>query len=457
MPRHAFASLLDAATLLENGQVTAIALVEEALARAAEGEGPRAFTALHAKSARDCALAMDALRKAGRAPSRFAGIPVTVKDLFDEAGHVTRAGSKALDRGMARETAPAVRRLQRQGFVVLGRTNMSEFAFSGLGLNPHFGTPLAPWDRPMGAGPSGDRAAGRVPGGSSSGAAVAAADGMGFGGLGTDTGGSCRIPAALCGVVGFKPTASRVPLEGAFPLSASLDSIGPLARTVRDCHALDAVISGAEDVPMLPEVEVAGLRLGILSNYVEAEMEGEVARAYARALARLEQAGARLQDVALPEIERIPAINAKGGLTAAEAMGVHGALIEAGEDRYDPFILGRIRRGGAISAIEYIAVLRERAAMVAACAPRTAGVDAVICPTTPLVPPTLASVADEAGAMRANALLLRNTTVANFLDRCAISIPCHEPGEAPVGLMLMGEHMGDARLMAIAAAVERVV
>jgi aspartyl-tRNA(Asn)/glutamyl-tRNA(Gln) amidotransferase subunit A len=141
MPRHAFASLLDAATLLENGQVTAIALVEEALARAAEGEGPRAFTALHAKSARDCALAMDALRKAGRAPSRFAGIPVTVKDLFDEAGHVTRAGSKALDRGMARETAPAVRRLQRQGFVVLGRTNMSEFAFSGLGLNPHFGTP----------------------------------------------------------------------------------------------------------------------------------------------------------------------------------------------------------------------------------------------------------------------------------------------------------------------------
>ena len=334
MPRHPFSTLHDAATLLESGQTTAIALVEEALARAGEGEGPRAFTALHAKSARNCALAMDALRKVGRAPSRFAGIPVTVKDLFDERGHVTRAGSRALEGEAARETAPAVARLQRHGFVVLGRTNMSEFAFSGLGLNPHFGTPLAPWDRPTG----------RVPGGSSSGAAVAAADGMGFGGLGTDTGGSCRIPAALCGVVGFKPTAARVPLDGAFPLSASLDSIGPIARAVRDCHALDAVIAGAETVPMLPEVEVAGLRLGVLSNYVEAEMEGEVARAYARALARLEAAGARLTDLALPEIERIPEINAKGGLTAAEAMGVHGAIIEAGEDRYDPFILGRIRR-----------------------------------------------------------------------------------------------------------------
>ena len=447
MPRHPFATLNEAATLLETGQATAIALVEEALARAGEGEGPRAFTALHAKSARDCALAMDSLRRAGRAPSRFAGLPVTVKDLFDEAGHVTRAGSRALDRGPARETAPVVRRLQRHGFVVLGRTNMSEFAFSGLGVNPHFGTPLSPYDR----------ATGRVPGGSSSGAAVAAADGMGFGGLGTDTGGSCRIPAAMCGVVGFKPTASRVPLEGGFPLSFSLDSIGPIARSVRCVHAMDAVIAGAEAVPMLPEMEVAGLRLGILSNYVEAEMEGEVARAYARALARLEAAGARLVDLPLPEIERIPAINAKGGLVAAEAMGVHGTLIEAGADRYDPFILGRIRRGGAISAIEYLAVLRERATMIAACAARTEGFDAVLCPTAPLVPPSLASVAEEAGAMRANMLLLRNTTVANFLDRCAISLPCHLPGEAPVGLMLMGEHGQDARLLAIANAVERAL
>jgi aspartyl-tRNA(Asn)/glutamyl-tRNA(Gln) amidotransferase subunit A len=195
MPRHRHPTIHDAAILLEAGQTTAIALVEEALARMAEGEGPRAFTAVHAKSARDSALAMDALRKVGRAPSRFAGIPVTVKDLFDEAGIVTRAGSKTLDAGPARETALPVQRLQRHGFVVLGRTNMSEFAFSGLGLNPHHGTPLSPWNRPMGQGPSGgDRATGRIPGGSSSGAAVAAADGMGFGGLGTDTGGSCRIP-----------------------------------------------------------------------------------------------------------------------------------------------------------------------------------------------------------------------------------------------------------------------
>jgi aspartyl-tRNA(Asn)/glutamyl-tRNA(Gln) amidotransferase subunit A len=447
MPRHRYPTIHDAALMLEAGQTTAITLVEEALARMAEGEGPRAFTAIHAKSARDSALAMDALRKVGRVPSRFAGIPVTVKDLFDEAGHVTHAGSKALDAGPARMTAPAVQRLQRHGFVVLGRTNMSEFAFSGLGLNPHYGTPLSPWDRTTG----------RVPGGSSSGAAVAAADGMGFGGLGTDTGGSCRIPAAMCGVVGFKPTASRVPLEGAFPLSASLDSIGPLARSVRCAQVLDAVISGEEDVPMLAEMELAGLRFGILSNYVEAEMEGEVARAYARALALLEQAGARLVDLPLPEIEMIPEINAKGGLTASEAMSVHGDLIASSEARYDPFILSRIRRGLSISAVEYLEIMRARRAMIAACAARTAGFDAVLCPTTPLVPPSLASVADEAGAMRANMLLLRNTTVANFLDRCAISLPCHLPGEAPVGLMLMGEHGQDARLLAIANAVERAL
>jgi aspartyl-tRNA(Asn)/glutamyl-tRNA(Gln) amidotransferase subunit A len=261
----------------------------------------------------------------------------------------------------------------------------------------------------------------------------------------------------MCGVVGFKPTASRVPLEGAFPLSASLDSIGSLARSVRCAQVLDAVISGAEAVPMLAETELAGLRLGILSNYVEAEMEGEVARAYARALSLLEHAGARLVDLPLPEIERIPEINAKGGLTAAEAMGVHAALIEAGEARYDPFILARIRRGLSITAVEYLEVRRARAAMIAACAARTAGFDAVLCPTVPLVPPSLASVADEAGAMRANMLLLRNTSVANFLDRCAISLPCHLPGEAPVGLMLMGENGADARLLAIANAVERVI
>ncbi|WP_421993899.1 amidase [Roseococcus sp.] len=448
MPRHAFPTIADAAEALERGSVTAAALVEDALARMDHGEGPRVFTEIHAKSARDSALAMDQLRLVGRAPSRFAGIPITIKDLFDEAGHVSRAGSVARDGAApALATAPVVARLQRQGFVVLGRTNMTEFAFSGLGVNPHYGTPKSAWDRETG----------RLPGGSSSGAGVAAADGMGFGGLGTDTGGSCRIPAALNGVVGFKPTARRVPIDGVVPLSVSLDSVGPLARSVACCHVLDAFISGADDAPALPEISLAGLRFGVLHNIVEDGMEGEVARPYARALALLEQAGATLVDLTLPELERLPQINAKGGLTASEAYAWHQALIASDGPRYDPLILKRIMRGEKMSAADYLAAVQGRAEVIAATAARTAPFDAVICPTVPLAPPPIAAVAEESEYNRINLLLLRNTSIANALDRCAISLPCHLPGEAPAGLMLMGEAMGDARLFAISAAVERIL
>jgi aspartyl-tRNA(Asn)/glutamyl-tRNA(Gln) amidotransferase subunit A len=447
MPRHAFPTIEDAAAWLASGRVTAEALVEEALARAGEGEGPRVFTALHAGAARAEARAMDALRRAGRAPSRHAGIPVTIKDLADEAGRTTMAGSVAREGAPpATADAPVVARLRRQGFVVIGRTNMTEFAFSGLGVNPHYGTPLSPWDR----------ATGRLPGGSSSGAGVAAADGMGFGGLGTDTGGSCRIPAALCGVVGWKPTARRVPIAGILPLSPSLDSVGPLARSVACCAAVDAVFAGAEPSALEP-APLAGLRFAVLTNYVEEGMEAEVARPYARALARLEAAGARLTDLALPEIEAIPDINAKGGLAASEAFHWHRDLIVAAGTRYDPRILKRISRGERMSAYDHLEVMRRRADLIAAVARRTAPFDAVLCPTTPLAPPPLAAVGDEAEYNRINLLLLRNTTIANMLDRCAISLPMHAPGEAPAGLMLMGEAMGDARLFAVAAAVERVL
>jgi aspartyl-tRNA(Asn)/glutamyl-tRNA(Gln) amidotransferase subunit A len=448
MPRHAHPTIAHAAIALDSGRTSATALVEEALARAAEGEGPRVFTALHAKAARDQARAVDALRQAGRAPSRFAGIPITVKDLFDEAGQVTRAGSVARD-GAKPATAPApvVERLNRLGFVVIGRTNMTEFAFSGLGVNPHYGTPSSPWDRKTG----------RLPGGSSSGAGVAAADGMGFGGLGTDTGGSCRIPAALNGVVGFKPTARRVPITGVLPLSPSLDSVGPLARSVGCCQVLDAIIAGAETPPALAEVNLSGLRFGVLNNIVEEGIDGEVARAYARTLARLEAAGVKLEDVTLPELDRMPKINAKGGLTASEAYAWHRALIASDGARYDPRILKRIARGEHMSAADYLDVVQARAEVIAATAPRTAPYDAVICPTVPLIPPAIAEVEEETEYNRINLLLLRNTTIANFLDRCAISLPCHLPGEAPVGLMLMGEAMGDARLLAISAAVEALL
>src|SRR5438132_1011923 len=200
-------------------------LVEQCLARISDqsGEGGRVFLKIHAADALAAADFYDRRRAHGAAPSPFAGIPVSIKDLFDIAGDVTTAGSVALrDAKAAEHDAPAVARLRAAGFIPVGRTNMTEFAFSGIGINPHYGTPLSPYDR----------SSGRIPGGSSSGAAVSISDGMALGALGTDTGGSCRIPAAFCGIVGFKPTASRVPTQGAFPLSASLDSLGTLAPTV---------------------------------------------------------------------------------------------------------------------------------------------------------------------------------------------------------------------------------
>ena len=213
---------------LDSGRTTSRKLVEECLARIADpaGEGPRAFIHVDREAALTAADAMDRLRKVNAVPSRFAGIPISIKDLFDIKGQVTRAGSRALDDSPAAEhDAASVARLRQAGFVLIGRTNMTEFAYSGIGINPHFGTPKGGWNR----------AVGHVPGGSSSGAAVSVLDGMAHGALGTDTGGSCRIPAAYNGIVGYKPTQRRVPLDGSVPLSFSLDSIGPLARSVACC------------------------------------------------------------------------------------------------------------------------------------------------------------------------------------------------------------------------------
>jgi aspartyl-tRNA(Asn)/glutamyl-tRNA(Gln) amidotransferase subunit A len=440
--------IADAAAALAAGRTSAEALVDAALARIADpnGEGARTFTAVHDHAARAEARAIDALRHAGRAPSPWAGIPITVKDLFDEHGHPTPAGSVVLrDAPAARVDAPVVARLRRQGFIIIGRTNMVEFAFSGLGVNPHYGTPLSPWDR----------ATGRLPGGSSSGAGVAAADHMGFGGLGTDTGGSCRIPGALCGVVGYKPTARRVPITGVLPLSPSLDSVGPLARSVACAALLDAVIAGEETPQPIAHRPLAGLRLGLpRGTFLTEDMDPVVGNAFTRALSRLSAAGALVTMFDLPELADIAAANATGGFAASEAWEWHRGLVAAKGEGYDPRILARIRRGEAMGAADYIALVKARTRISAAIAARTRDFDAVIGPTCPLIPPALAEVAAEGDYNRINMLLLRNTAVWNFLDRCSISLPIHRPGEAPVGLMLTGETMADKHLFEVAQAVE---
>jgi aspartyl-tRNA(Asn)/glutamyl-tRNA(Gln) amidotransferase subunit A len=442
-------TLLALAAKLAAGTATSRDLIEECLARAhdANGEGARVFTAIAAEKARGAAEAMDRLRKAGAAPSEFAGIPISVKDLFDVAGEVTTAGSRVLASNPPAQTdAVAVARLRAAGFVIVGRTNMTEFAYSGLGLNAHFGTPRNPFDR----------ATGRIPGGSSSGAAVGVADGMFAAGLGTDTGGSCRIPAALCGIVGFKPTAHRVPRRGVVPLSSTLDSVGPLARSVECCAILDAILSG--DTPRAEEpFPLAGLRLGLPDCYVTDGMDDLVAEAFNRAISTLSVAGARVIGLPLDMIKEIPAINAKGGLVGAEAYAWHREYLERTPHLYDPWVLQRFEAGKSQSAADYIATRTARERMIERVAGVTACVDVVLMPTVPVVAPAIAAIAETELANRTNLFLLRNPSLANFLDRCAISLPCHRAGEDPVGLMLLGEHGADRRLLAIARSVAQVL
>lgn len=443
-------TLKAAAQALARGETTSRKLVEECLQRIADpaGEGVRAFVGIAADDARTAADAYDALRKAGAHPGPYAGIPISIKDLFDVAGQETRAGSRVLaGRPVATRDAPAVARLRAAGFVLVGRTNMTEFAYSGLGINPHYGTPLNPWQREQR----------RIPGGSSSGAAVAVADGMALAGLGSDTGGSCRIPAAFCGITGFKPTARRVPREGAIPLSSSLDSIGPLAPSVACCAAIDAIIAdpSAEDNEQArTEASLAGLRAGLAGAYTTDGMDDAVAAAFARALSELSRAGVQLSEAALPELHDIPRINAKGGLVGAQAYAWHRPLIEQHADLYDPWVLQRFDAGRSQSAADYIDVIEARRRMHGSVHPKLRALDVLLAPTVPIAPPRLDDLAQTEVSNKTNLLVLRNPALVNFLDGCAVSIPIHRRGEAPVGLMLIGAPGQDRRLLAIAELAE---
>jgi aspartyl-tRNA(Asn)/glutamyl-tRNA(Gln) amidotransferase subunit A len=439
------ATVLQRAAALDAGKTTSRALVDEALARIADpgGEGKRSFTKVYAETARQAADAQDALRRAGYKASPLAGLPVSLKDLFDVAGDRTLAGSKARDDApVATRDAAIVARLKAAGAVIIGRTNMTEFAFSGVGINPHYGTPGNPWDRK------------RVPGGSSSGAGVSVADEQCVVAIGTDTGGSVRIPSALCGLVGFKPTQKRVPLGGAFPLSTTLDSIGPLANSVACCALADAIMAG--EAPVVPApLGPAALRLGIpRGTYLFDEIDAEVAAGFERACAVLTRAGARVFDQALPELADYGPINAKGGFSPPEAFNIHRELLARRGDDYDQRVRLRIARGAEMSAADYVKLVEDRARFIAAVDARVEGCDALIVPTVAVIAPPIAAFAEDAEFYRLNSKILRNPNVVNFLDRCAITLPVSRPGEAPVGLMLIGAHGDDRRLLAMAQGIE---
>lgn len=372
------------------------------------------------------------------------GIPVSIKDLFDVAGQTTSAGSIVLAQAApARSDCPAVARLRAAGAAVVGRTNMVEFAFSGVGINPHYGTPANPADPDTP----------RIPGGSSSGAAVSVATGAALVGLGSDTGGSIRIPAALCGIVGFKNTARLVPTTGALPLSTSLDTVCALTRSVRDAVTVHEVLAAREVT--LTGKPLSGYRLAVAGTLMQDTLSRTVTQAFERSLQVLRDAGAKIVEIPLVEIGELAAINATGGLSAAESYVWHRKLIAEHQASYDPRVALRILRGASMGAADYIDLVAARQAWIARMETRLEGFDAVLSPTVPLVAPPIASVLnDDAEFFRVNGLLLRNTSVVNMLDGCAISLPCHTPGKLPVGLMLWHAAMHDDTVLDLALQVE---
>jgi aspartyl-tRNA(Asn)/glutamyl-tRNA(Gln) amidotransferase subunit A len=436
------------------GADTVTGLVERNIAAVKDphGEGARAFLSLDVASVRRAA-AQSQTRFAQRDARALDGITVSIKDLFDVAGEVTGAGSTVLrSRPPATEDAPAVARLRAAGAIAFGRTNMVEFAYSGVGINPHFGTPRSVWGRGADGGDRADHGGARAPGGSSSGAGVSVADGMCVAALGTDTGGSVRIPAAFNGLVGFKPTAIRVPVLGTIPLSVTHDSIGPLARSVACCAALDAVLSGEDSQP-LPPADLRGVRLLKPQATVWRELDPEVEAATLAAVETLRRAGATVAEAPLPALEEL--LTRPGNMLAGEALDWHTANINVDGAGYDPRVWKRMQLGRDVTRAQYSAAFAFRRFWIDRMNLALAGFDAVICPTVACIPPEIAPlIADDELFFKTNARILRNTSWVNFLDGCALTLPCHAPGSAPVGLQLVARHGMDRKLLVLGAACE---
>ena len=442
-------SITAARAALSRRAISSRELVSTALARARDtaGEGARVFIRRYDAAALGEAEVWDARHAAGAPASALGGLPISIKDLFDVAGEVTTAGSRVLaDAPAATVDAEVVGMLRDAGAIVVGKTNMTEFAYSGVGLNPHFGTPRNPFDR----------ARARIPGGSSSGAAVSVADGMCVAGIGSDTGGSVRVPAALCGLVGFKPTADRISRRGVYPLSRTLDSIGPIARTVECCAVLDAVMAGLSG-DLLAPVPAAGLRLLVPRTLVWDDADRHVASSVDAALSRLSRAGVQLHDVSLVELGDIPQVNAKGGIAAAEAFAWHRMLLDSAKPAYDPRVAIRIEQGRAMSAADYLDLLDARA-RIGRSVLDSIGEDAIwVMPTVPQIAPEIAALEKDEPYFATNRLMLRNAALVNFLDGCAITLPCHAAGSAPVGMSLVAANKQDRRLLAIARTVAPLI
>ncbi len=431
---------------MQRGELTSRALVEQYLAAAADpaGEGARVYIKLDTDAMRNAADTLDRQRHSG-VSRPLLGLAISVKDLCDVAGEVTTAGSVALkDAPPAKEDAPIIARQRAAGAFPFGRTNMTEFAFSGLGINPHYGTPKNPWDRKYP----------RIPGGSSSGAVVSVTDGMAAAAIGSDTGGSIRIPAAICGATGFKLTQRRVPTTGAYPLSHTLDSLGPIAPTVACCALIDAIFAG--DAPhALEPTDLSTLRFGVMQGYVLDDLDPEVAKAFESAIATLSKAGARIEDFHFASLDNIPKANSKGTVPTYEGYDFHKDLIAKHGDQYDPIVRSRMLKALDMTVTDYSNILEARKQIIAEAEPAFAKFDAVLLPSVACIAQRIADLeADLDTYLAANQRILRNPSVFNFLDGCALSIPIHRPGEAPVGLKVAQLANHDAKILRIGNAIE---
>ena len=439
--------LHDAAWALRNGRIKASELLSASLAAADSPSCEHVFLRRFDACAKASAAAADLAQSAGAPLPPLAGLAVSIKDLFDVAGHPTTAGSKSLaDAPAASADCPAVARLRNAGAALIGHTNLSEFAYSGVGINPHFGTPVNPVTLALDPTP-------RIPGGSTSGGAVSVATGAAWAALGSDTGGSIRIPAALHGLVGFKNTQRLTPLAGAVPLSFSLDTACAITRSVRDAALLHGLLAACTPRPLSRPLRA--MRLAVPQNLLLDGLDEDVAKAFERTLARLREAGAQIEDINLAPLTDLPALQAQGGLTAAESWCWHRDRLAQREADYDPRVSIRIRRGAAISAADYIDLQQTRGRWIASIEAAVKGFDALLSPTVPIVAPAIAPlVASDSEFTATNLLLLRNTTVVNLLDGCALSMPCQDRGQMPVGLMVWGPAMSDDAVLGVSLAIE---
>ena len=434
---------------LRSGQTTASQLVEHALERASQSKS--VFTTIN-PGLLHLANTIDSRHKKSQPLAPLAGIPIALKDLFNIRNEVTLAGSIVRKHYAQAEDADAevLAPLRAAGLLFFGRTNMSEFAYSGIGTNAHYGTPLSIWDRDTG----------RLPGGSSSGSAVAVGEGIVCASLGSDTAGSCRIPAAFNGVVGVKPSHGRMSLKGIYPLSPTLDAPGPIAIDVDSCFILDQLMCGrakpADELPRLQPAELNQLRLVIPEARVMDDLDAEVRTAFEAAIEALRAAGINIRQQTLPLLDDCDDLFIERPIVVREVWDHHRSMLEQHFDEYDPFVSTRLRLGANISDEEQQNRYQARDQLVAAFEREFAGLqaDALIYPTVTCVPPAIAETEDDENARRVNLRCLRNTATVNYFNGCAISLPCHREGEAPVGLMLSATNGQDESLYRIAAAIE---